>query len=60
MEMVAVYEGMTLTGKLDLLLCLVLDKGASIASEVEGLRYKKGLHLIRLRESCTRDFLGKG
>ena len=32
-EMVAVYDGTILGGKLDLLLCLVLGKGASVASE---------------------------
>ena len=45
-EMVAVHEGTMPIGKLDLLLYLVLGKRTSIASEVEGSRYEKGLHLI--------------
>ena len=42
------------------MLCLVLDEGASIASEVKGSRYKEGLHFISSRGFYTRDFLGKG
>ena len=30
-----------------------------MASEVEGSRYKEGLHLVGLRGSYARDFLGK-
>ena len=41
--------------------CVTLGpgQGASIASEVEGLRYEEGLHLIGSRGSYARDFLGK-
>ena len=47
--MVAVCEGMTPVSKLDLLLCLVLGKGASVASEVEDSKW-----------SYARSFLGEG
>ena len=43
-----------------LLLCLVLDKGASVASKVKGSRYKEYLHLVESGGSFARDFLGKG
>ena len=46
--------------KLDLLLHLVLGKGASIASEVKGSECKEGLHLARSRGFYAREFLGKG
>ena len=41
-EMVVVCKGMVLVGKLDLLLCLVLSKGTSVASGSRGSRYEEG------------------
>ena len=41
-------------------LCLVLGKGASIASDVKGSRYKEDSCFIESRGSLPDAFLGKG